>query len=471
MAVGLGSLKWIKSSCKKMVGSGDSIKNIISFWFPEAISQFVFIVFPLLVDSYIVASLKSTAMYGALGTANNFLHLLLKFAEAIPVASVAIIGRHNGAKMYHKCGEDLGDTFWTSTFFGILQFSFIMFAASGIYRFLGVPETMVVVGAPFLKLRSLGILLVFIAIALLYFMRGIKNTKTPMLISLVGICSFVFFEYVFVFGKFGAPALGLYGAALATILQYAIVIVLSLWYLLTNVSYKKYFASLFIGYFSFKRVLRLLNLSWQIMIDKTSLAMSYVFLFKMITPMGALAVTSFDCIKNLERFALLPAVAFAQIITFLVSNRLGANDPEGARSNVKKVLLLSSVLTGASLIAFCLKARYFISFFDPEGKFTHIAAPAFVLVSTLVVFDFIQLILAGALRGAGDVRTVMLTRFLSCAFFFTPLAYFVSKLQIENPAIKFALIYGSFYINTAVIGFVFMRRIMGDKWAKIKLLS
>jgi putative MATE family efflux protein len=464
MSVGLKSLK-------RMVGSGDSVKNILSFWFPEVISQFVFIIFPLLVDSYIVASLKSTAMYGALGTANNFLHVLLKFAEAIPVASVAIIGRHNGAKQYNKCGEDLGDTFWTSTFFGVLQFSVILFAASSIYRILGVPESMVVVGAPFLKLRSLGILLVFISVALLYFMRGIKNTKTPMLISLIGICSFIFFEYIFVFGKFGAPAMGLYGAALATILQYIIVITLCLWYLLTNINCRKYFASLFIGYFSLKRVLRLLNLSWQIMIDKTSIAMSYVFLFKMITPMGAYAITSFDCIKNLERFALLPAVAFAQVITFLVSNRLGAQDPEGAKSNIKKVLLLSFAFTGMSLFAFCLKARFFISFFDPDGKFTHIAAPAFVLVSTLVIFDFIQLILAGALRGAGDVRTVMLTRFLSCTLFFAPLAYFLSTLSIENPALKFALIYSSFYINTAIIGFVFMRRIVGGKWSKIKVLS
>lgn len=463
MAVGLESIK-------RMIGSGDRTKKIIfKYWLPETVTQFIFIIFPLLADSYIVASLKSTALYGALGTANNLLHVLLKFSEAIPVGAVAIIGRHNGAKEYSRCGKDLGDTFWTSTFIGLMQFSLICMAAASIYRLLGVPEDMVVLGAPFLRFRSFGILLVFISNALLYFMKAIKNTRTPMMISIVGLSAFLFFDYVLVLGKFGFPQLGLYGAALATIIQYSLMSTLAIVYLLSNIDYRKYFPTLFIWHFSTRRVLTLLNLSWQIMVDKTALSMSYVWVFKLITPLGAYAITSFDVIKNLERFALLPAIAFAQIITFLVSNRLGAQDPEGAKSNIKKVLILSASTTGVALLFFCLRARFFVGFFDPQNEFTHIAAPAFVLVSTLVVFDFIQLILAGALRGAGDVKTVMYTRLFSCAFFFVPVAYIFSKIPIADTATKFALIYSSFYVNTALIGFVFMMRIMGNKWSKIKV--
>jgi len=462
VAIGLKSIK-------RMVGSGDSFSNIIKLWIPETISQFIYIILPPLFDSYVVASLRSTSMYGALGTANNFLHVLLKFAEAIPIASVAIIGRHNGAKKYDECGKDLGDSFWVSTLIGLMQFGLIFSAAASIYRMLGVPEEMVVIGTPFLRLRAFGILLAFISLALVYFLRGIKNTKAPMAIFFVGVCSFIFFDYALVLGKFGFPRLGLYGSAIAAIIQYSIVIVLAIWYLLSNKDYKKYFSHLFFWNFRPGRMLHLLNMSWKIMIDKTALSMSYVWLFKMITPMGAFAITSFDVIKNLERFALLPAVAFAQIITFLVSNRLGAEDPDGAKSNIKKVLIVSSIATGSFLLFFCIKAKYLISFFDPNNQFTHIAAPAFVLVSTLVVFDFIQLILAGALRGAGDVKTVMYTRFFCCVFFFTPLAYFIAKLPIESVSLKFALIYGTFYINTGLIGFFFMRRIMGSAWQRIKV--
>jgi putative MATE family efflux protein len=390
-------------------------------------------------------------------------------SEAIPIAAVAIIGRHNGAKQYEKCGKDLGDTFWVSLFIGLFFFLSLFIFAAPIYRSLGVPENMVVLGVPFLRLRSLGMLMIFISNALLYFMKGIKDTKTPMIISFLCISSFLFFDYALVLGKFGFPQLGLHGAALATIIQYSLMIILAIAYLVSNKEYTKYFPTLFIWHFSKKRVLGLLKLSWKIMIDKASLAASYVWLFKLITSLGVYAIASFDVIKNLERFALLPAIAFAQVVTFLVSNRLGAKDFEGAKANIKKVLVISAIFTGSTLLLFCIKARYFVSFFDPLGEFTHIAAPAFVLVSTLVVFDFIQLILAGALRGAGDVKTVMMTRFLSCLLFFVPVSYMISKLPIANVAIKFALIYGSFYLNTGVFGFFFIRRIISGKWAKIRV--
>lgn len=449
---------------------GDPISKILfTYWLPETFSQFIFIIFPLLFDSYIIASLKSTATYGALSATNNFLHLILKMSEAIPIASVAIIGRHNGAKKYERCGKDLGDTFWVSTLIGLILFVILFFGAGSIYSILSVPKEMISLATPFLRLRSVGMLLVFITGALLYFMRGIKNTKTPMMISFIGISAFIFFEYALVLGKFGFPQLGLHGAALATIIQYSIMIVLAIAYLLTNTDYKKYFPTLFIWHFNIHRIFHLLNLSWRIMLDKASLAASYILVFKMIASLGTGAIASFDVIKNLERFALLPAVAFAQIITFLVSNKLGANDPEGAKANIKKVLFFSAAFTGSALLFFCLKARYLVSFFDPQNEFTHIAAPAFVLVSTLVVFDFIQLILAGALRGAGDVGTVMKTRLFSCLLFFTPTVILISKLPVSSVALKFALVYSSFYLNTAVIGFFFMKRIKSGKWQKIEV--
>lgn len=462
MALGVGSFK-------RMERSGESFMQILQYWYPEVISMAVLIILPPLIDSYLVAGLNSSATYGALSATNNFLHSLIKFAEAIPVAAIAIIGRHNGAKEYEECGKNLGDTFWTATLLGIFQFGLIFLVAPGIYSILGVPAEMAALGVPFLRLRSFGILLVFISYAFVGFMKGVKNTRTPMFISITGMSIFVFFDYALVLGKFGMPQLGLYGSALASIIQYFIVIILAVGYIVSNADYKKYFSQVFIYFFDKKRALHLLNLSWPIIIDKTSLAASYIWLFMMLSPIGTSAITSFDAIKNLERFALLPAIAFAQIIVFLVSNRLGADDPEGAKSNIKRVLILASVMVAATLVIICSNAHYLISFFDPQGNFTHIAAPALILISTLVVFDFVQLVLAGALRGAGDVKTVMWVRFLFCLFFFVPLAFIVSKLPIENVSLKFALVYSTFYVNAAIMGFVFMKRILGTKWQRIKV--
>ena len=150
---------------------GEPFKEIFRLWTPEVIAQTIFISLPPLVDSYLVASLKSTTIYGALGMANHFVHLLMKFSEAIPVAAIAIIGRYNGAKEYDKCGRGLGDTFWTTLVVGFAQFMLVFSGAATIYRWLNVPEDMLVYGVPFLRMRSIGLLLVFVSLAFIAFMN------------------------------------------------------------------------------------------------------------------------------------------------------------------------------------------------------------------------------------------------------------------------------------------------------------
>jgi len=458
---------WEKVKDIRRVKEGESIPQILLYWFPELITAMILITLPPIVDSYVVANSQTLTSYGALALATNFLYTLTKFAEAIPVASIAIIGRFNGANEHAKCGDELGTTFWTTALLGIAQFVIVMLSAEAIYRWLGVSSEMVAIGAPFLRLKSVGILLVFSLLSLIGFMRAVKNTHVPMIINITGMVSFIFFDIALVLGKFGFPSLGLHGSAIATIIQFGLMNIIALGYILFNPEYKKYFKQVFFSVFKFKRAFHLLNLSWPIMIDKMSFALCYVWLTKMLSQsIGTTGIATFDVVKNLERFAFLPAIAFAQVITFLVSNRLGAQDYEGAKSNIKKVLFLTGATLSITIATLCFKARYFVSMFDPHNNFTDFGSIVLPVISVLVILDFVQVIFAGALRGAGDVKTVMLVRFLSCAFFFFPASYLASKIPTQSDSVKFILIYGCYYLTTGIMSICFLRRIVSNKWQK-----
>ena len=204
---------------RNIMQSGDSIKDILYYWLPEMISNTMLVSLPPLIDAYIVASLKSTMTYGALGMANNFLHLLIKLAEAIPVAAIATIGRYNGAEEYDRCGKSLGDTFWTTTFIGTILASLIFFNSRNIFLWLGVPEQMVNLGVPFLQVKAIVIFLIFISLGFFAFMRGVKNTRTPMVIYSISMAVFIFFDWALVLGNCGFSKMGLMGSAIASIIQ------------------------------------------------------------------------------------------------------------------------------------------------------------------------------------------------------------------------------------------------------------
>ena len=328
---------------------------------------------------------------------------------------------------------------------------------------------MVAVGVPFLRLRSFGVFLIFTTLSFIGFMRAIKNTKVPMMLNLIGIGTFVFFDYALILGKFGFPKLNLNGSAWAVILQYAVMNVCAIGYILFNTGYKKYFSKAFYSVFNIRRTLRILRLSLPVMIDKGSYALSYVWLAKMLAPMGTYAIATFEVIKNLERFAFLPATALAQVITFLVSNRLGAKDYDGAVASIKKVLILAAISVSIGLLFLSFNARYFVGLFDPTNSFTDFGAKVFPLISIFVIFDYLQVILAGSLRGAGDVKSVMLGRALPCFLFFIPFSYFLNQLPVTSMAVKFAFIYIAHYLNNGLMAFLFLRRIKSHRWQKKEL--
>lgn len=443
---------------------GESYSSIIRLWIPELISATLLFTLPILLDSFLIAQLDSRTMYGALGVANNLLHVLTKLAEAISIATIATIGKYNGSQEYEKAGKSLGDAFWTTIIMGMIPAVILFFFSKQIYLLLNVPNNMAIIGSPFLKLRAIGVFLSFIYLSFFGFMRGIKNTRTPMNIYIAGIIAFVVFDYILILGCCGFPQMGLLGSAIATIVQYAIMVILGIIHILYTKEYRKYFPQAFYRFFSKEGSSKIVRLSIPIMIDKVSLAYAYVYLNSQINPLGKNAIASFNLIKDLERLAFLPGIAFATVLTFLVSNAIGAGDVDGARSTIRRVLILTALGVGMVIAFLCIDPGYVMSWFDRRELFSPFAAKVFPFISLLVVFDFAQLIFASALRGAGDVYSVMIIRFLACTAFFYPLSFFISSLSISNEMIRFIATYSAVYITTGVMGFFFYLRLRGKKW-------
>ena len=161
----------------------------------------------------------------------------------------------------------------------------------------------------------------------------------------------------------------------------------------------------------------------------------------------------------------MPAIAFAQVITFLVSNDIGAHRYAGVKSNIKKVLFASICMVFAILVLFSLFPEPIVRLFDQRGDFTMFSAHVFPVVSIFLVCDIFQVILAGALRGAANVKYVMMTRVIVFSLFFVPISYAIAQVPLR-PDIKFILIYGSFYLTNAIASAAYLYQFRSDKWKK-----
>lgn len=444
--------------------SGESYRKILSYFFPEFITALLLYAFIPLIDAKWIANLKSTSMYATVGVTNTLIHFIVKAAEGLSVGTVILTGQYNGLHNYKEVGKSLESSFWVSCVVGGSIASMLFFGAESIYRLYGVPEKMVHLGVPFLKLKAIGLFCMFITFAFIGFLRGIKKPRIAMQIFMLGGFLFLFFDYGLIYGKFGLPALGLMGSGWATVMQYLVMLIASLAYSMFDKENRIYCIKLFRHLGSWKHIVSIFNLSWPVVLDKATFAAAYIWLGYLINPMGKYAIASYSVIKDLERLAIQPAGAFAQVITFLVSNSYGIHDWQGIKTNIKKTIFLSSLFVFSILLIFSLWPKFFISIFDQKGKFTAFSAKVFPLLSVLVFFDLLQLVLSGALRGAANVRIVMFSRLGIFLLYFVPVSTFIAHLAIENQMLKFLLIYGSFYIGNGLMSLIYIYRFRGERW-------
>jgi Na+-driven multidrug efflux pump len=273
-------------------------------------------------------------------------------------------------------------------------------------------------------------------------------------------------DYALIFGRFGLPEMGLQGSAVASVVQHFSMTVAVLLYILFSQESRKYAFDLLTVFRSRAYTAELIRLSWPVFLDKTILAAAYIWLLKMIAPMGSCIVATFCVIKDMERVALAPALAFASVITFLVSNDYGRKNWQSIKSNIKKTVFLGSFCVMGILFIFSLMPEFVIGIFDKKGEFVSLAARAFPILSMLAFFDLLQVILSGALRGAANVKTVMMVRLIVCGGIFVPLSYCLTFLPIEDQVLKFIVIYGSFYMCNGIMSFIYINRFRSDEWKK-----
>ena len=449
--------------------SNESVLNLFEYWLPEVISLTLLIVLPIFIDSWFVASLQSTAVYGALGAATRAIHFLMKFAESIPVASIALIGRHNGAQEPNECGNRLSDALWTTGIIGSFLCCIFFFGAEWVYRFLGVPEHMIPVGLTYLRIQAITIPFMFLFQAFLGFFKGIKNTKTPLWINITTIILFVISDYLLIYGFWKVPPLWLTGSALATLLRYITANAIAACILLFSNTYKPYINTRLLRAINPTEVLRLIKLSVPVVIDKGMLALAVVWLGKMIAVGGEATLASSEIIRNIDRWGLISGLAFAQIITFIVSNNIGQQNIQAAKRNVFRILGIALLFTCAVTILLNFNLNFFTTRLDPNHTLDIFIKPTAYLLTLFLSIDVIQIIFAAALRGAGDVKRVMWVRSVACLGFFLPATYIISLIPGVPMDVKFVTMYTLYYATTAIMAILFYLRIRGTSWLAQKI--
>lgn len=257
--------------------------------------------------------------------------------------------------------------------------------------------------------------------ALSSFFSGRGHTKIPMYVALAGNAVNLVLDYIFIFGKFGLPALGIKGAALATILGGACMTVIFC-VLIFRQQARRTFKILRLASFYkpiFTRMVRFgLPNGFGMLMD----VISFTLFTFMVGNIDTLSLQASNIVMSMQPVVFMVIIGLGTGIQILVSKYQGLKRPDVSVQVVKNACKLGYAYAGGIALLFFFGTPLFIHLFIPAGTENSAALaartwPLIKLVSIFVLGDATYLIFGAALRGAGDTKFFMKVM-VGCAWCF-----------------------------------------------------
>ncbi len=322
----------------------------------------------------------------------------------------------------------------------------------------------------YLRFLLIGSVMVVLRNALTGFFAGIGRTKIVMMANLAAMIVNVPASYVCIFGAFGIPAMGMRGAALGSLSgSFCALLILGIAFLMKARSQEyRGFRQWRFDSGIVKKLLRFGAPAGTEAILNVGAFNLFVQMMHSYGPNVAAAVTiSF----NWDLVAFIPMLGLGIATTAIIAQNIGAGDHEEAEDSAFLILRLALIYGGVMMVLFLAAAGPLVSLFssgfaDGSGEVFGLAIVILRLASLYTVADAVQLIFAGALRGAGDTAWIM--RFSVAAHWVLAAVSFALVRFLKAPPV---LVWCVFILMIIVLGAAYFFRFRGGKWRKIRLIE
>ena len=305
------------------------------------------------------------------------------------------------------------------------------------------------------------------------FFSGRGDTRTPMLASLVANLANVAGDYALIFGHWGFPAWGIAGAAVATVASSAVGLAI-----LLGVYFRKKFrdeygtaAAQHLEWRLLKPLLRYgIPASLNSLQDLGSFALFVVLLGRL--PEADLAASNIAF--SINNVAFMPLMGMGMAATILVGQYQGARDSATAERAGFTALKLSCAYMGAVALSFLLFPRAYFSLFtgDAPGMvpLDAVLGKGRWLLTMLALWgllDAVNLVIGGALKGAGDTRFVLVYSVLTSWLVWMP-GELLLLLWLDSGLLA-AWLWLALYVLLLATGF--WLRFRRGKWKAIDMIA
>ena len=342
----------------------------------------------------------------AVGLATQPKFLLMAMIIALNVGSTAVIARFRG----QQDAAGATQAYRQSVLLNLLISSAVMVLgyifAEPLVRFMGaggISSETISFSVQYLRIQMLGFVPLALTATTTAALRGVADSRTPLMYNTIANVVNVIFNYALIYGKLGFPRMSVAGASLATVIGQCVAFVISGYIMLSG---KRYICLSLRGKFTFDRKImrNVASIGAPSMAEQLFMRAGAIIYVRTVAGLGDTMYATHNVLMNILAMSFMLGQAFGTSGTTLMGQSLGKRRSDMAALYMKECRFLGLIISVILLVAMALLREEFIAMYNSTPEVVRIGGQIMLLMAALQPIQTDQFIVSGGLRGAGDTR-------------------------------------------------------------------
>ena len=455
----------------------------------------LFLALPVIVGnlSRVLMNVVDVAMVGrlgvnalaAVGLGGVLIWTIFSVGVAFRTGVQTITARRHGEKRWADCGQALNNGLIFAVVVGAVVSVIGYLAAERVIGFLIHDPAVIPLAVIYTEWSFIGAACITVGYAFQGFFNGVEQTKVHMEVTMASNLLNVYLNAGLIFGSenlasmlartplgdlsalallwspFNFPALGVEGAAIATLIA-------SVWMIVHyavrgaarqfRTKYRTYH-----GGIKRETLEKIIDIATPQGLQEVGVTIVYILFFKIIAMIGTLEVAATEVVFTIMTASFMPGIGFGVACATLVGKHLGEKDPHRAAVSMAESVRWSVIFMGGMGILFMAFPRTILPFFTNDVEVIRMGVAALRLLGVIQFFDAVGMTLWFALTGAGNTKFPAIMDLTLAWGVFLPLSYLSAvelQMGIMGPWISFG-IYITLYAS------VIAWKVLKGDWKKI----
>ena len=445
---------------ENIMGTRPMSKLLPGMAFPIMLSMLVQALYNV-VDSIFVSMVSENALT-SVSLAFPVQSLMIAVAVGTAVGINALLSRRLGEKNFDAANRVAANGIFVTVLSWVV---FALFGAVGsgfFMRSFTQIDEIVTGGTAYLRIVTVLSFGLFMSVTMERILQVTGKTTYQMISQMVGAITNIVLDPILIFGLLGLPAMGVAGAAWATVFGQCCGMTTSL--VLNHL--KNHEVQLkFRGFRPDGQTIRgIYQVGLPSIIVQSIGSVMTVGMNKILIEFTETAVSVFGVYFKLQSFVFMPVFGVTNALVPIVGYNYGARSKERIQQATRLALGMALAIMAAGTLLFQLAPRMLLGLFSASPTMIEIGVPALRIISVSFCFGGLAITLSSVFQALGDGVLSLIMSAVRQLLFLLPSAYLLAKLVGLN-AVWFSFLIAE--AVSAMLAIVFYRRVHRNKIAKL----